>query len=79
MSITLALAILSEQAERSRIEERSKEWTGPFRATSAYKGDEEKGERDWPWIVVGAAGVNCFGRLWTKEYAISVAKTMNEI
>lgn len=44
---------------------------------SAYKGDEEKGERDWPWIVVGAAGINCFGRLWPKEYALAVAEAMN--
>jgi hypothetical protein len=78
MSITAALAIWSRPAERSRIEERRKEWTGPFRAMSAYKGDEDKGARDWPWIVVGAASVNCFGALWPKEYAIAVANIMNE-
>lgn len=65
-------------ADHGLIAERRTQYSGPYRAMSAYKGDEETGERDWPWIVVGQAGVNCFGRLWPKEYAVALAAEMNK-
>jgi len=77
MSIIASLEIWSQATDEQRIRERREQFAGPYRAMSAYNGDETKGERDWPWIVVGAAGVSCFGRLWPREYAQAVAAKMN--
>lgn len=71
-----ALMILIEPADEASIDRVRLTHLGPYRAMSAYKGDEIKGERDWPWIVVGKHGDNCFGRLWPKEYAQRVASIL---
>jgi len=72
-----ATGLYMRPVTQADIDERKGLWRGPYRAMSAYKGDEIKGERDWPWIVVGEAGVNCFGRLWPKPCAIRIAQLMN--
>lgn len=76
--LTYALALYGRPVDDATISDKRLKFSGPYRAVSAYKGDEDKGERDWPWIVVGQHGINCFGRLWPKAYAISVAEKMNE-
>lgn len=76
--INAALSIYGKPTSQTEIDDRVASSTGPFRAMSAYKGDEEKGEREWPWIVVGAANVNIFGRLWHRDDAIEVARLANE-
>lgn len=77
MSITNALLAYMHDIDESDVSRAMLRHPGPYRAISAYKGDEERGERDFPWIVVGTAGINCFGRLWTKDLAIEVANVMN--
>ncbi len=76
MSIATALAIWTSPATKSTADV-LRQHPGPYRAMSAYKGDEEKGERDFPWIVVGASNVNVFGRLWPKSIAMAAADELN--
>lgn len=75
--IEAALDLHLRPADEPLIAERRTEWAGPYRAMSAYKGDERIGARDWPWIVVGAAGINMFGRLWPRDYALAIAVQLN--
>lgn len=69
MPLTLAFALMTAPVCACRYADTRRRWRGPFRAVFAGKGPE----REFPWIVVGAQGVNVFGRLWPKGYAEAVA------
>jgi hypothetical protein len=75
--IGLALALYARLPGDERIDHALRTNGKPFKAMSAYKGDEIKGERDWPWIIVGSKGDNCLGCFMFRDEAMELAEKMN--
>ena len=66
--LDMALRVWAAEVDEERIARAKQRHAGPYRV-----------EAVGPYgvhIIVGASGTNCFGRLWSKEYAEEVLKRM---
>lgn len=67
------VALLSSEILGERVVDRMRRHPPPYRAEFAGKGDE----RDWPWMIVGADGLNMMGALFQKHTALTATGWMN--